>query len=73
MIPIDDLMITSLSSDDSQEIVLGLVSPEQMEQFHNIVPMANPTRRRNPAIFNPLKVCANMVLTARPIVSISSV
>jgi hypothetical protein len=29
----------------SQEIELGLVSPEQMEQFHNIVPMANPTRR----------------------------
>jgi hypothetical protein len=54
---------TSLSSNDSREIELGLVSPEQMEQFHNIVPMANPTRRRNPAIFNPLKVCANMVLT----------
>lgn len=47
---------SSFSPKDKQEIELGLVSPDQMDNFHNVVPKPNSTSNRNPDTFNPLKV-----------------
>ena len=47
---------TNLSRNDSVEIETGLVNPAEMERLHGITPMPGKNNRRNPDLFNPLKV-----------------
>ena len=47
---------TNLSRNDSVEIETGLVNPAEMEKLHGITPMPGKNNRRNPDLFNPLKV-----------------
>ena len=39
-----------------QEVELALVSPQGMERLHSIQPNASATGRRNPCMYDPLKV-----------------
>ena len=55
-VPVSHLW-SSISPNDKQEMELGLVSPDQMDNFHNVVPKPNAIVNRNPDTFNPLKVC----------------
>ena len=45
-----------VSDSQQQEMELGLVSPQEMEQHHRIQPTNHKTRR-NPWMYDPLKVC----------------
>lgn len=52
---------TSLSKMDMCEMELGLVSSREMEKCHKIQPSHKASKRRNPDIFNPLKVCRSLL------------
>ena len=47
---------TSLSKNDGMEIDVGLLHPAEMEIYHGITPKSGTSKRRNPDMFNPLKV-----------------
>ena len=47
---------TRVSESQQQEMELGLVSSQEMEQLHRIQPTTHRTRR-NPWMYDPLKVC----------------
>ena len=47
---------TNLSRNYSVEIETGLVNPAEIERLHGITPMPGKNNRRNPDLFNPLKV-----------------
>ena len=34
----------------------GLVSSQEMEHYHGIVPNTGQSRRHNPDVFNPMKI-----------------
>lgn len=47
---------THATDDEQNEILLGNAGPVQMEKHHQICPTKSKPVKRNPAIFNPLKV-----------------
>ena len=47
---------TCVSESQQQEMELGLVSSQEMEQLHRIQPPTHRTRR-NPWMYDPLPVC----------------
>ena len=52
---------TNITADEKDEIESGQISPECMEDHHNIVPTTKAMRSRNPYMYNTTKVSKNYV------------